>query len=873
MSRFSPSAAISEVPTLASLSYPARRQAVTHVQAGRKDLNLKDTYADYKEITLREHVQNWRDRCIELAEEMDSLQPGVHFDPRRFCTQSQQVNGWDINIAFWQGFAIGWIAVKRLGSDKINMELFNACTSLTPEGVLVLGQTSKRSGAFAGFFGEGVKIEINRLKCSDANVSYYTSDTIWKFYYDNNRVLNADIAAHPSFASGTLIIVKNAPASAYKPSDFLFLFPCTQAISSEPNFKDTRNLSGLDILLCDHTRKRIYIQGIFVMVMEESNVEFGMNYTGPCLMSKLGIGRDRDSVDLSALLALIPGVFVANRDVWVLEVLCQVIYKALNVRSASYAFTLSVLKLRCNGSVGLNRMTDDLFKYFLYVSREAANHPNLMPVSEITESLTKELDLFGFTPIKVEDNLLDYLKHSTECPSLSKLWEQNYRSVLGLPEYVFDHVQPDYDVQVEILEFSHQNLVEYAKSIRFHVCQYFEDGAMGEKVRFKNFSGIGKKNIRRFIPIKVPSSQHVSYFIFDIDLLDVSLIHEESRRKYSRFSCAGNCGCVLNTIIEDILNCLGAHLRDKYDQNFRRKFLNTLPTNLQAPPSSKQPQSHPPSTEQAVRQTAVKPIQNSAPQVGSSSADHKRGQTSVVAGNGGVVGVELDDPEEDEFETEGAIAGSEKGSLCNVGESCRGRAERCLAPHRAEALVSDSFCSPVRQKKALKPTYCEGSVGKTYHKVNGAFSNGLEVFVTCNEMLAVLKSNSPALLALQAVIMFLNEFVFAYPLKRLFIVVEDSAVIAFNRGGDLFFNLLAMIPLARQEPQYAIDFWFSTFCHELAHNGRSEHDAKFASTFSNIVSYKLPALRMACSLLFGNPLCLTNWEVCLAGIQHWIINA
>eukprot|EP01031_Cornospumella_fuschlensis_P035053 gene35053-42453_t len=745
------------------------------------------------------------------------------------------------------------------------MEIYNASTSLTAD-ILVMGETTKRSaGSYAGFFGEGVKVEINRLKYVGADVAYYTNDTKWDFFYNAN-VLQADITHHLSYANGTLIAIKNAPASAYNPADFLFLLPCSQVISSKPDFEDQNNLTGLDILLCNNTHRRVYVQGIFVTNIKLECVEFGLNYTGPCLMDKLNMGRDRNSMSLSALIALIPDVFMANRQEEVLIPLCQVIYNAIN--ASEREFTYFKISLSCHSQTNLTCMVEDLLNYFFFLFKDQPNYPNFMPTNNITSELTKELELFGYNPIHVEKNLFEFLLKSPQCPTVAKLWERNYKTVLRLPEFVFDHVQPSYEFPVDILHFPTQQLVDYATSIRLRVSQYFDDSAMGDKVRFKFFAVIkNKKNVRRFVPIKIPPSDHVSLFIFDIGLLDARLVHEESRRSNSDFVCEGNCGCVLNAIIEDILGCLGSHLRQKYDYNFRRKYLNSLQSNLPCSPSHPPPPTSPPSrppppppSVPSSSMHAVPPAVAAVDQSGIKSPADAQGTLQKAKH------VVYDDLTK-------RRQAPVRGALTDVGENQRGIAERCCTSHSAGRLSSEVYCAPTRPPPTKKPTltYCYGTPGKTYRRVNGRFLFDMAVFVDSDEMLSVLARSKPALLALQLIIMYLNTFVFGYPLQRLCIVLEDTAVIAFNRGGDIFFNLLAMIPLDSQGPQYAIDMWFSTFCHELAHNnGQRAHDDKFAYAFGSVVSYKLPVFRQACAQLFQDARCLSDWSVFLRCLEHCV---
>ena len=61
---------------------------------------------------------------------------------------------------------------------------------------------------------------------------------------------------------------------------------------------------------------------------------------------------------------------------------------------------------------------------------------------------------------------------------------------------------------------------------------------------------------------------------------------------------------------------------------------------------------------------------------------------------------------------------------------------------------------------------------------------------------------------------------------------ENTNSVAFNRDGKLFFNLKFYFELHEEECKNglttdAMTYWFTIFCHQLAHNFVKEHNSEF----------------------------------------------
>merc|ERR1739841_291276 len=67
---------------------------------------------------------------------------------------------------------------------------------------------------------------------------------------------------------------------------------------------------------------------------------------------------------------------------------------------------------------------------------------------------------------------------------------------------------------------------------------------------------------------------------------------------------------------------------------------------------------------------------------------------------------------------------------------------------------------------------------------------------------------------------------------------KDSSRIAFNKSRILFFNLRYYIQVQHcKESRAAVCvFWFTTFCHEIAHNSKAFHNEEFVQEMENILA-------------------------------------
>ncbi len=109
-------------------------------------------------------------------------------------------------------------------------------------------------------------------------------------------------------------------------------------------------------------------------------------------------------------------------------------------------------------------------------------------------------------------------------------------------------------------------------------------------------------------------------------------------------------------------------------------------------------------------------------------------------------------------------------------------------------------------------------------------------------------------------ILALSRKVFRVPDSKLALFWEDKRTIAFNRSGQLFFNLRYFEEWAvrgRSPALQVLSFWYVTFAHELAHNVAKDHDREHEGVMETIIHMFMPEFMV---LAVGTP----TWEALCA---------
>lgn len=113
--------------------------------------------------------------------------------------------------------------------------------------------------------------------------------------------------------------------------------------------------------------------------------------------------------------------------------------------------------------------------------------------------------------------------------------------------------------------------------------------------------------------------------------------------------------------------------------------------------------------------------------------------------------------------------------------------------------------------------------------------------------------------ALEHIITMLAK-VLEYPLDKCHLVVQDNSTIAFNLGGDIFFNVYAMISVLGRGPRHALNFWLVPFCHEIARNTDVDSSSPgFANAFGDVMRSHFSAFKLLSQDIVRNG-ADTEWE-------------
>ena len=178
--------------------------------------------------------------------------------------------------------------------------------------------------AAAGYFGEGAKVELNRLVAQKASVEYRTGNVLWNFEY-----LTADGCENPDLhivsrrlgptADGHTTMKISFPAkwnakgkqihAALDFQNYLFFQDSYPALSWPiPNKAKPEDIAGLEILPDAKHHGRIFAHGMPVC-LESSLKGFGLNYLGELTISAFQTCHllENFEIDLEDAAAMITG--------------------------------------------------------------------------------------------------------------------------------------------------------------------------------------------------------------------------------------------------------------------------------------------------------------------------------------------------------------------------------------------------------------------------------------------------------------------------------------------------------------------------------------------------------------------------------------
>ena len=170
----------------------------------------------------------------------------------------------------------------------------------------------------AGQYGEGVKVEINRLIQAGCTVEYHTANMLWKFGRRRERasssqdLLYMHSVVQPTTVSDTSMTIAAPVASSgafeyldLQETDYIFLRAAGSYDSycCIPRHLGSQSSFGMEILFDQRDHGRLYVRDFFVC-SDPLLKGFGLNYlgTGGSVISRLGLSRDRNFIRVSHLI-------------------------------------------------------------------------------------------------------------------------------------------------------------------------------------------------------------------------------------------------------------------------------------------------------------------------------------------------------------------------------------------------------------------------------------------------------------------------------------------------------------------------------------------------------------------------------------------
>ncbi|PRW44629.1 Right handed beta helix region [Chlorella sorokiniana] len=393
-----------------------------HTDSVTKSLNLSPNYATHLNSGIRELLQNWHDECLVLAGggalEVQDLTPAAAALARDLLL-----------VATAGGRCSGYLALSgvRGSADTCNVWLCNYGSTLSMA-AMTMGQSSKRSNdSLAGCFGEGAKVEINRITASGASVTYLTSNQEWSFRYEQEfgtEVLHLHsrrISDQPS--GNTLVVVRGAQRSWFQRHNYLFLLPKPYACFGGSG---SSSASQVELLPEAQHGRRLYVHGFFVSQADNLPLH-GLNFCGShAALLSMGFGRDRNSVNAGALVMQVPQLFVELKgDAARQRELAQLLYAVLDKHPRSAWSSVHWLFRQAEPD---RLMADAMYQVFWEQHSRSS-------IPAAGSGINTDAEYLGIK--SVSDTLFKVLERSQHHPTLDQLWERQFQRLLAIPDHVW----------------------------------------------------------------------------------------------------------------------------------------------------------------------------------------------------------------------------------------------------------------------------------------------------------------------------------------------------------------------------------------------------------------------------------------------------
>ncbi|KAL0219426.1 hypothetical protein P9112_005079 [Eukaryota sp. TZLM1-RC] len=828
-------------------------------------LNIARGYRDHTTPSVQEILQNWRDQCFRMAKQQDPTNPFP--SPIIQSDRYYDYKGSGISCDVYSAWVpdnrtkrlIGWV-IQTSGNPYPQIFFFNNNTVLSPD-ILRFGHTDKKNEPYlAGHFGDGLKAEINRLLNSEAVVKVSTGPSTWTFRYDEKQSLYCDIKTYitsSSPAEGTLFHVSNIRDKSIHldPSRYLFL-QSNEDIGAHVHILDQGRM--FRILLEKRFWQKIFFHGIYVTDFTSGLFEFGLDYSG-VLSRSLGIGVERSYVNNNTLLEKFLeacGSLQTKQNlqfpIELLNELRRRIFKSLESMSY-FPFFRRLSNKRLLGEFLyegflLNRCVDEPAKHEamkLKTPSDGFPRTKYIPMSRSEiEECKSELNLFGCGCTEIRDQqLLDLLRLSSKCPVLDTIRLQFAQDFMSLPEILpgdsNDLPYPNEIIQrVQTGRFPTPEDDLLARQLRNLMVQLIEDDKVLPfwSIRFKQFlHGMTPKPIT---PLKL---SNLVYYVVDLNQFSQENSHRISKKNDPSFECRNqNCSCIHLFFLEEILRAVDSvfpsitrkELVNKKLQRLLLSQISTLPTQKNIPdhiPDSFEVPEHSPTPIQSSSNSVQNPVQKPLSAVNEPSLPNPSSGSSK-----GPPRAPSNDSDDGPY-LENVV---EQASNCveATGKSSTADSEVHRIFHEArvaQQVASVEFTEEKDEMNLVKNDQCCLLLKQL----------GMNVTVYCNPRFAdVFTSNrmTRVMMDLACVVSVMWGCFYNDSNTKCNIFYDESRTIAFNRAGQLFFNVFFHSKIVDLNLDHVLSHWFVVFCHELAHNKISNHGKEFGAVVEHITMTFLP---------------------------------
>ncbi|KAL0228432.1 hypothetical protein RCL1_004575 [Eukaryota sp. TZLM3-RCL] len=806
-----------------------------------KSLNIVKRYRDLSPPSARENLQNWRDQCFKLSK---NFQPNNPFPSPTILSKSYETYegmmiAFDIFSAWCSDKLLGWaLQTHPRENSSISCRdiiFFNNDTVLTPD-ILRFGHTDKNDSAFlAGHFGDGLKPEINRLLACGAHFKIVTGCHVWSFYHDEKDSLMCDIYKNSRFTNapiGTLIHISNIQDPKIVIDIPRYLFLQSEAdLGVVIRFSVPEKNFQIQILMEERFHGKIFLHGIFV---KEANPKFafGVDYHA-AITAESGLGIERNNIDdhfiWTRVILMCISLQQSNNGVPV-ELLNELrlrVFDAMNSRYSVATFASSTVlgDFLLEGFVLKN--CDDRREEFYKVSSPAnALQPfNIIPLTNKEKAdYSDELKLFGYIPVCIESlSVIDLLRKSPRCPVMDKIRLQFTNNFLALPELIPRDAQVlpyPADVQnfVQVQLFSTSESDFLATQLRDMMVELISDVNVLPfwSIRFKQFPPNSKP--KPVTPLRIAK---LAYYIVDLAQFAQVHVHSLMVKDDSSFRCEEqNCSCVHIYFFDELIRAIDSvfpamNRKSKANRKLQHKLMAVVSplktvSNIELPPEVA---------------SAFEPISNDAessgtspfspsPQIAPVSNSPRKPNSNYI--------------ENVVKEAVSCVKVTGTVSKANV------QVDHIIQAAKQSQVSYVQYLNPAQEINLVKNNDLTSTVKKLCNDVNINVYNNPQIQ---NKLPEYTKEAAD----LAGIVASLWSVFYAESVVKCNVFVDESSTIAFNRGGQLFFNVFYHKKLLTMNIDHILSHWFIVYCHELAHNKVKNHGEEFGYIVEHLALTFIPS--------------------------------